>query len=109
MGRASRVDRQVDRRCERFRWWGDWYAFILVLCFRPILKLCPDAVFRDSHTLLVQHVSGTFAQIDLRHSHRPIDAVPRVALSWNVVDGSEGALAFVADKRGKWEVPYDDV
>ncbi|KAF8553639.1 hypothetical protein OG21DRAFT_1485291 [Imleria badia] len=68
-----------------------------------------DAVFRDSHALLVQHASGTFAQIDLRHSHRPIDAVPRVALSWNAVDGSDGALAFVADKRGKWEVPYDDV
>ena len=68
-----------------------------------------DAVFRDSHALLVQHASGTFAQIDLRHSHRPIDAVPRVALSWNAVDGAEGALAFVADKRGRWEVPYDDV
>ncbi|KAG6375919.1 hypothetical protein JVT61DRAFT_2787 [Boletus reticuloceps] len=68
-----------------------------------------DAAFRDSHALLVQHASGTFAQVDLRHSHRPIDAVPRVALSWNAVDGVDGALAFVADKRGKWEVPYDDV
>ena len=73
--------------------------------FNPYL----DAVFRDSHALLVQHASGTVAQIDLRHSHRPIDAVPRVAMSWNAVDGSDGALAFVADKRGKWEVPYDDV
>ncbi|KAF8441042.1 hypothetical protein L210DRAFT_3645285 [Boletus edulis BED1] len=68
-----------------------------------------DAAFRDSHALLVQHASGTFAQVDLRHSHRPIDAIPRVALSWNAVDGVDGALAFVADKRGKWEVPYDDV
>ncbi|KAH0832273.1 hypothetical protein J3R83DRAFT_13266 [Lanmaoa asiatica] len=68
-----------------------------------------DAVFRDSHALFVQHASGTFAQIDLRDSHRPIDAVPRVALSWNAVDGSEGALAFVAGKCGKWEVPYDDI
>ncbi|KAG8214830.1 hypothetical protein J3R82DRAFT_9979 [Butyriboletus roseoflavus] len=68
-----------------------------------------DAVFRDSHAVLVQHASGTFAQIDLRHSHRPIDAVPRVSLSWNSVNGSDGALAFVADKRCKWEVPYDDV
>ena len=80
-------------------------------CSNPELMLehCPDAVFRDSHALLVQHASGTFAQVDLRHSHRPIDAVPRVALSWNTVDGSDGALAFVADKRGKWEVPYDDM
>ncbi|KAF8437700.1 hypothetical protein L210DRAFT_2341837 [Boletus edulis BED1] len=68
-----------------------------------------DAVFHDSHALLVQHASGTFAQVDLRHSHRPIDAVLRVALSWNAVDGVDGALAFVADKRSKWEVPYDDV
>lgn len=58
---------------------------------------------------MVQHASGTFAQIDLRHSHRPIDAVPRVALSWNAAGGSEGALAFVVDKREQWEVPYDDV
>ena len=72
-------------------------------CSNPELMLerCPDAVFPDSHALLVQHTSGTFAQVDLRYSHRPIDAVPRVALSWNTVDGSDGALAFVADKRGK--------
>ena len=75
----------------------------------PSSNVVLDAVFRDSHAVLVQHASGTFAQVDLRHSRRPIDAVPRVALSWNAVDGKEGALAFVADKRGKWEVPYDDV
>ena len=34
--------------------------------------------------------------------------MPRVALSWDAVDSSEVALAFVADKCGKWEVPYDD-
>ncbi|KAF8838899.1 hypothetical protein BDN67DRAFT_970862 [Paxillus ammoniavirescens] len=68
-----------------------------------------DAAFRDSHALLVQHSSGMFAQVDLRHSTRPIDSVSRVALSWNAVDGPDGALAFVADKKGKWEVPYDDI
>ncbi|KAF9235674.1 hypothetical protein BU15DRAFT_89510 [Melanogaster broomeanus] len=68
-----------------------------------------DATFRDSHALLVQHSSGMFAQIDLRHSNRPIDSVPRVSLSWNAVDGPDGALAFVTDKRGRWEVPYDDI
>ncbi|KAG2123096.1 hypothetical protein DEU56DRAFT_745653 [Suillus clintonianus] len=70
-----------------------------------------DAVFRDSHALWVQHASGTFAQVDLRRSVRPIDAVPRVALSWNVgVDGdTDGTLAFVSDKRARWEVPYDDI
>ncbi|KAI9464382.1 hypothetical protein HD554DRAFT_2040773 [Boletus coccyginus] len=65
------------------------------------------------------HASGTFVQIDLRHSHQPIDAVPRVALSWNAVDSSEGGLAhpdrrsLVADWRSrskalsdKSHVPY---
>ncbi|KAG0696924.1 hypothetical protein DFH29DRAFT_812461 [Suillus ampliporus] len=70
-----------------------------------------DATFRDSHALWVQHASGTFAQVDLRRSVRPIDAVPRMALSWNVgVDGdTDGTLAFVSDKRARWEVPYDDI
>ncbi|KAG1785218.1 uncharacterized protein HD556DRAFT_1423791 [Suillus plorans] len=70
-----------------------------------------DAIFRDSHALWVQHASGTFAQVDLRRSVRPIDAVPRVALSWNVgVDGdTDGTLAFVSDRRARWEVPYDDI
>ncbi|OJA08915.1 hypothetical protein AZE42_07365 [Rhizopogon vesiculosus] len=70
-----------------------------------------DATFRDSHALWVQHASGTFAQVDLRRSVRPIDAVPRVALSWNVGVGgdTDGALAFVSDKRTRWEVPYDDI
>ncbi|KAG1883918.1 hypothetical protein F4604DRAFT_1648655 [Suillus subluteus] len=70
-----------------------------------------DAIFRDSHALWVQHASGTFAQVDLRRSVRPIDAVPRMALSWNVgVDGdTDGTLAFVSDRRARWEVPYDDI
>ncbi|KAH7885076.1 hypothetical protein F5I97DRAFT_1810259 [Phlebopus sp. FC_14] len=68
-----------------------------------------DATFRDSHAFWAQHVSGTFAQVDLRTSARPIDAIPRVALSWNVSSSSDGALAFVVDKKGRWEVPYDDV
>ncbi|KAG1837022.1 hypothetical protein C8R48DRAFT_782829 [Suillus tomentosus] len=44
-------------------------------------------------------------------SVRPIDAVPRVTLSWNVgVDGdTDGTLAFVSDRRARWEVPYDDI
>jgi hypothetical protein len=70
-----------------------------------------DATFRDSHALWVQHASGTFAQVDLRRSVRPIDAIPRVSLSWNVgaSGDTDGALAFVSDKRARWEVPYDDM
>ncbi|KAG1739394.1 uncharacterized protein EDB91DRAFT_1134938 [Suillus paluster] len=70
-----------------------------------------DATFRDSHALWVQHASGTFAQVDLRRSVRPVDAVPRVALSWHVgVNGdTDGTLAFVSDRRTRWEVPYDDI
>ncbi|KAI6155834.1 hypothetical protein BKA82DRAFT_1008041 [Pisolithus tinctorius] len=68
-----------------------------------------DAVFRDSHAIWAQHSSGTFAQIDLRSSNRPIDAITRVALSWSARHGSDGALTFVTDKAAQWEVPYDDV
>ncbi|KAI6013318.1 hypothetical protein BKA83DRAFT_4360499 [Pisolithus microcarpus] len=68
-----------------------------------------DAVFCDSHALWAQHSSGTFAQIDLRSSNRPIDAITRVALSWSVRHSTDGALTFVTDKTARWEVPYDDV
>jgi hypothetical protein len=64
-----------------------------------------DIEFRDSHALWVQHSSGTFAQLDLRNSYRPLDAVPRLAASWAVSD----SLAFVADKEIPWELPYDDM
>jgi WD repeat-containing protein 24 len=64
-----------------------------------------DIEFRDSHALWVQHSSGTFAQLDLRNSYRPLDAVPSLAASWAVSD----SLAFVTDKKIPWEVPYDDM
>lgn len=53
----------------------------------------------------MQHSSGTFAQLDLRNSYRPLDAVPSLAASWAVSD----SLAFVTDKKIPWEVPYDDM
>lgn len=68
-----------------------------------------DAVFRDSHSIWTQHSSGMFAQIDLRTSARPIDGVPRVALSWNVGETKDGSLAFITDRKVRYEVPYDDV
>ncbi|KAF8468007.1 hypothetical protein JB92DRAFT_3060018 [Gautieria morchelliformis] len=40
-----------------------------------------------------QHVNGTFAQHDLRESFRPLDAIPRVAMSWTAY----GSLAFGAN------------
>ncbi|KAI9508833.1 hypothetical protein F5148DRAFT_1192288 [Russula earlei] len=64
-----------------------------------------DFEFRDSHALWTQHTSGTFAQLDLRNSYRALDAVPRLAASWAV----SHSLAFVADKKVPWEVPYDDI
>ena len=68
---------------------------------------CLDVTFADSQALWTQHTSGAFSQIDLRHSMsmRPIDSVPRTALSW----GPTGALAFISDKPNHREVPYDDV
>lgn len=64
-----------------------------------------DIDFRDSHALWTQHSSGTFAQLDLRNSYRPLDAVPRLAASWSVTH----SLTFVTDKKTQWEVPYDDI
>ena len=78
-------------------------------CSISLSEPCTDAVFRDSHAIWAQHSSGAFAQIDLRTSTRPIDAVPRVALSWNVWDTKDGSLAFITDRKSRHEVPYDDV
>jgi WD repeat-containing protein 24 len=64
-----------------------------------------DIAFGDSHTLLAQHSSGTFAQLDLRHSYRPIDAIPRASVTWE----AGGGLTFVCGRRGRWEVLFDDV
>ncbi|THH21492.1 hypothetical protein EW146_g117 [Bondarzewia mesenterica] len=64
-----------------------------------------DIAFGDSHALWVQHSSGTFAQLDLRNSTRPLDSIPRMAATWDVT----GSLAFVSDKKARWEVPYDDI
>ncbi|KZT22867.1 WD40 repeat-like protein [Neolentinus lepideus HHB14362 ss-1] len=64
-----------------------------------------DVVWRDAHAMWAHHSSGTFSQLDVRHSIKPLDSIPRVAVDWQAT----GALAFVADRRPKWEVPYDDI
>ncbi|KAL4254380.1 GATOR2 complex protein WDR24 [Pleurotus pulmonarius] len=64
-----------------------------------------DIAFGDSHALWAQHSSGTFAQLDLRHCTKPLDSIPRVAVSW----APSGALALVSDVKPRREVPYDDI
>ncbi|KAI0062106.1 hypothetical protein BV25DRAFT_1900133 [Artomyces pyxidatus] len=64
-----------------------------------------DVAFGDSHALWAQHTSGTFSQLDLRQSYRPMDAIPRVAATWD----ASGSLTFVSDRKSRWEVPYDDI
>ncbi|KAI0628217.1 hypothetical protein C8Q77DRAFT_1150372 [Trametes polyzona] len=64
-----------------------------------------DIDFGDSHALWALHQSGTFSQLDLRQSRKPIDAVPRSAISWN----TSGSIAFVTDRPKRWEIPYDDI
>ncbi|PPQ79096.1 hypothetical protein CVT25_002889 [Psilocybe cyanescens] len=64
-----------------------------------------DIAFRDSHALWAEHTSGSFSQIDLRDTTKPIDAIPRVAAAWEAT----GSMAFVIDTTGRWEVPYDDI
>ncbi|KAJ7741513.1 hypothetical protein DFH07DRAFT_52395 [Mycena maculata] len=64
-----------------------------------------DIAFGDSHAIWATHSSGMFSQIDLRDATKPIDAIPRMAATWE----ASGSLAFVADKTVRWEVPYDDI
>ena len=64
-----------------------------------------DMAFADSHAAWVQHTSGMFSQIDLRDCTKPIDAISRVAVSWE----ASGTLAFVADRPTSCEMPYDDM
>ncbi|EMD38736.1 hypothetical protein CERSUDRAFT_112461 [Gelatoporia subvermispora B] len=64
-----------------------------------------DLEFGDSSVIWAQHHSGTFSQLDLRDASRPVDAIPRAALSWHAA----GCLTFAADKPKRWEIPYDDV
>ncbi|KAH9830000.1 uncharacterized protein C8Q71DRAFT_788214 [Rhodofomes roseus] len=64
-----------------------------------------DIAFADSHAIWAQHSSGTFSQLDLRASCKPLDAVSSTAVTWDPI----GTLAFVTDQRKRWEVPYDDV
>lgn len=67
-------------------------------------QLLTDIAFKDSQTLWAQHSSGAFSQFDVRDARAPLDAIPRVAATWEVT----GSLAFVADKPSATELPYDD-
>ncbi|KAL7280934.1 hypothetical protein ACG7TL_005883 [Trametes sanguinea] len=64
-----------------------------------------DIDFGDSHALWALHSSGTFSQLDLRQCRKPLDAIPRSAISWNTT----GSIAFVTDRSKRWEIPYDDI
>lgn len=78
---------------------------IIVLYPALIPATLKDMVFADSHAVWAQHSSGTFSQLDLRQSIKPLDNVPRAAASWD----ASGSLAFVTDKPRRWEVPFDDM
>ena len=69
------------------------------------LSMGSDVAFGDSHAIWAQHTSGMFSQIDLRDAIKPLDSITRVATTWE----PSGSLAFIADKKTKWEAPYDDV
>ncbi|KAF8150924.1 hypothetical protein B0H34DRAFT_156740 [Crassisporium funariophilum] len=64
-----------------------------------------DIAFGDSHAIWAEHASGSFSQIDLRDATKPVDAITRVAATWE----ASGSMAFVADHKPRWEIPYDDV
>ncbi|KAG6810839.1 hypothetical protein H0H92_010103, partial [Tricholoma furcatifolium] len=64
-----------------------------------------DLAFSGPDAIWTQSSSGTFAQIDLRHSIKPLDAITSTAASWE----SSGSLAFAADVDMECHIPYDDV
>ncbi|KAF6744332.1 hypothetical protein DFP72DRAFT_1078873 [Ephemerocybe angulata] len=63
-----------------------------------------DIAFHDSHAVWAQYSSGSFAQLDLRESTKPIVSINRVAATWDVA----GSLTFVANKPSRFDPPYDD-
>jgi hypothetical protein len=77
--------------------------FAPYLPFTDLIRL--DIAFGESRTLLAQHSSGTFVQLDLRHLCGPIEAIPCASITWE----AGGWLALVCGRRGRWEVPFDDV
>lgn len=79
---------------------GTSYAYVI-----DIYPSTTDMTFADSHALWVQHPSGAFSQMDLRYCDKPLDSVPRTALTWTPT----GSLTFVSDNVEQWEIPYDDV
>lgn len=75
-------------------------------CFLFIVEfILVDFTFLDSHTLWSHNLSGSFSQIDLSRSSKPLDEIQRSAIAW---DGT-GRLAFVSDKPQSFELPYDDM
>lgn len=85
----------------------NWYVHSLTVAalYSTADTDSPDIAFGDSHAIWTQHLSGTFSQIDLRDSTKPLDAIPRASASWE----ASGALAFTTDRASQWELPYDDV
>ncbi|KIL58397.1 hypothetical protein M378DRAFT_112090 [Amanita muscaria Koide BX008] len=68
-------------------------------------SLTADVEFADSHAMWTLHHSGGFSQLDLRDATKPIDAVPRVALTWSASE----SITFASDQGHQSEVPYDDI
>jgi len=64
-----------------------------------------DIAFSGSHAIWAHHTSGAFTQFDLHETTKPLDAIPRAALSWEAT----GSMAFVVDRKDNCEIPYDDV
>lgn len=62
-------------------------------------------LWNDSHRIWAQHMSGSFAQLDVRYASKPLDAVPRAAVAWAPM----GSLTFTTDRPRNWEIPFDDM
>lgn len=64
-----------------------------------------DLAWEDKDTLATCHSNGSFVLHDARRHFRPLDTLPRQALSWN----AQGDLTLAVDRFMAGEVPFDDI
>lgn len=83
-------------RCKR-------YVYLTFPEFDAVLN-DEDIAFSGSHAIWAQHTSGAFTQFDLHDTTKPLDSIPRAALSWEAT----GSMSLVVDKMDPLEIPYDD-
>lgn len=64
-----------------------------------------DAAWQDGDGLVTCYSNGALVQHDLRKRFRPLDTMPRQAISWN----AQGEVTLIVDRFLTGEIPFDDL